>query len=234
MHRLGFGPDEIDALIDRLKDNELIYVQSVFSHLSASDKPGFDDFTREQIELFNAMASKVTAATSHTVLKHIVNSAGIERFPEAHFDMVRLGIGLYGTEMVAGNKLENVVCLRSSVSQIKKVKKGESVSYNRSWIAEKDTTVGIVSVGYADGLMRNLGNGKLNLWIKNRPANIIGDICMDMCMVDLTGIDAVEGDDVVVFDANHPIRDLAEKAGTITYEILSRISRRVKRVYYYE
>ncbi|RLD89470.1 MAG: bifunctional UDP-N-acetylmuramoyl-tripeptide:D-alanyl-D-alanine ligase/alanine racemase [Bacteroidetes bacterium] len=234
MHRLGFGPDEIDSLISRLKKNEQIYVQSVFSHLAASDKPSLDDFTHEQINLFNTMAHKVSNATNHPVLKHIVNSAGIERFPEAHFDMVRLGIGLYGTESVAKGKLENVVCLRSSLSQIKKVKKGESVSYNRSWVAKKDTVVGIVSVGYADGLMRNLGNGKLNLWIKNQPAKIIGDICMDMCMVDLTGMDASEGDDVVVFDGEHAIRELAEKSGTITYEILSRISRRVKRVYYYE
>ncbi len=234
MNRLGFKLPEIDALIRRLKSNELIYVQSVFSHLAASDKPDLDDFTRQQIELFNKMASKINSATGHRVLKHIVNSAGIERFPEAHFDMVRLGIGLYGTESVENSKTENVVCLRSSVSQIKKVKKGESVSYNRSWIASKDTVTGIVSVGYADGLMRNLGNGKLNLWIKNKPANIVGDICMDMCMVDLTGIDASEGDDVIVFNGEHPIKELAEKAGTITYEILSRISRRVKRVYYYE
>ena len=234
MHRLGFEPDEMGELISRLKNNDLIYVQSVFSHLAASDKPEFDDFTREQIRLFNKMAEQITAATSHPVLKHIVNSAGIERFPEAHFDMVRLGIGLYGTENAGANKTENVVCLRSSLSQIKRVKKGESVSYNRSWVADRDTTIGIVSVGYADGLMRNLGNGKLSLWIKNKPAKIVGDICMDMCMVDLTGIDATEGDDVVVFDGQHPVYELAQKAGTITYEILSRISRRVKRVYYYE
>ncbi len=234
MHRLGFEPDEMDDLISRLKNNDLIYVQSVFSHFAASDKSEFDDFTREQISLFNKMAEQITAATSHPVLKHIVNSAGIERFPEAQFDMVRLGIGLYGTENAGDNKAENVVCLRSSLSQIKRVKKGESVSYNRSWVADRDTTIGIVSVGYADGLMRNLGNGKLNLWIKNKPAKIVGDICMDMCMVDLTGIDATEGDDVVVFDGQHPVYELAQKAGTITYEILSRISRRVKRVYYYE
>ena len=119
-------------------------------------------------------------------------------------------------------------------SQIKVIKKGESVSYNRSWTANKDTKIGVVSVGYADGLMRNLGNGNLNLWINNQPAPIIGDICMDMCMVDLTGINASEGDDVVVFNGEHNISELAEKAGTITYEILSRISRRVKRIYYYE
>ncbi len=233
MHRLGFNKNEIKSLIERLAKNDQIYVQSVFSHLAASDNPAFDEFTKKQISEFEQMASQIKDAATHHVMMHILNSAGIERFPEAHFDMVRLGIGLYGTEP-SENKLENVVSLRSSVSQIKTVKKGESVSYNRSWFAQKDTTIGIVSVGYADGLMRNLGNGKLTLWINDKPVKIIGDICMDMCMVDLTGIDAKEGDDVIVFDNNHKVHELAEKAGTITYEILSRISRRVKRVYYYE
>jgi alanine racemase len=233
MHRLGFTEEDIEPLIERLKKNDMIYVQSVFSHLAASDKPAFDDFTEEQIKCFERMSLQFTQASDHLVFRHIVNSAGIERFPEAHFDMVRLGIGLYGTEDSMG-KLENVVCLRSTVSQIKKVKKGESVSYNRSWIADKDTTIGVVSVGYADGLMRNLGNGKLDLWIKNKPVKIIGDICMDMCMVDLTGLNVAEGDDVIIFNGEHKVSELARKAGTISYEILSRISRRVKRVYYYE
>ena len=234
MHRLGFCEEDIEPLVDRLRKNDLIYVQSVFSHLAASDKPEFDDFTREQINKFNKMSAQIVEYANHPVLKHIVNSAGIERFPEAHFDMVRLGIGLYGTEDKTNKNLENVVCLRSTISQIKVIKKGESVSYNRSWTANKDTKIGVVSVGYADGLMRNLGNSNLNLWINNQPAPIIGDICMDMCMVDLTGINASEGDDVVVFNGEHNISELAEKAGTITYEILSRISRRVKRIYYYE
>ena len=233
MHRLGFNKDEIEPLIERLKKNSLIFVQSVFSHLAASDQPAFDDFTKKQFDDFKQMASQIKDASGHHVLMHILNSAGIERFPEAHFDMVRLGIGLYGTEP-SDNRLENVVALRSSISQIKTVKKGESVSYNRSWFAKKDTIIGIVSVGYADGLMRNLGNGNLTLWVHGKPVRIIGDICMDMCMVDLTGIDAKEGDDVVVFDNTHKVSEIAEKAGTITYEILSRISRRVKRVYYYE
>ena len=233
MHRLGFNNDEIEPLIKRLKKNSQIFVQTVFSHLAASDQPAFDDFTNKQIDNFKQMASRIKDASGHQVLMHILNSAGIERFPEAHFDMVRLGIGLYGTEP-SDSKLENVVALRSSISQIKTVKKGESVSYNRSWFAKKDTIIGIVSVGYADGLMRNLGNGNLTLWVHNKPVRIIGDICMDMCMVDLTGIDAKEGDDVVIFDNIHKVSEIAEKAGTITYEILSRISRRVKRVYYYE
>jgi len=234
MHRLGFDEKDIDQLVESLKKNDLIYVQSVFSHLAASDKPEFDDFTREQINKFDKMSSQITKSSNHTILKHIVNSAGIERFPEAHFNMVRLGIGLYGTEDKTNKNLENVVCLRSTISQIKVIKKGETASYNRSWTADKETTIGIVSVGYADGLMRNLGNGNLHLWINNQPAPIIGDICMDMCMVDLTGINASEGDDVVVFNREHSISELAEKAGSITYEILSRISRRVKRIYYYE
>ena len=236
MHRLGFEEKDIDELIKRLQDNPLIYVQSVFSHLAASDKPGFDDFTREQINRFEKMGKKIAGSFSQKVLLHILNSAGISRFPEAAFDMVRLGIGLYG---IAGakedfGKLKNVTSLRAELAQIRTLKAGESASYNRSFLARHDMQIGTVSLGYADGLLRNLGNGRISLFINGKPAPIIGDICMDMCIVDLSGVDAKEGDEVIVFNEEHPVNVLAEKAGTIPYEILSRISRRVKRVYYHE
>jgi alanine racemase len=233
MHRLGFAEEEIKELIKKVKKNKLLLIQSVFSHLATSDKPEFDYFTKEQISNFERMSKPISRSFSHEIIKHIVNTAGIKRFPEAHFDMVRLGIGLYGIEDKE-NDLNNVVTFKSSVSQIKQVKKGESVSYNRSWMADKDTTIGIVAVGYADGLMRNLGNGKTSLWIKGQEVPILGDICMDMCIIDLTGIKATEGDEVIIFNDKHKVCELAEKAGTISYEILSRISTRVKRVYYYE
>jgi alanine racemase len=233
MHRLGFAEEEIEELIKKVKKNKLLLIQSVFSHLATSDKPEFDYFTKEQISNFERMSEPFSRSFSHEIIKHIVNTAGIKRFPEAHFDMVRLGIGLYGIEDKE-NDLNNVVTFKSSVSQIKQVKKGESVSYNRSWMADKDTTIGIVAVGYADGLMRNLGNGKTSLWIKGQEVPILGDICMDMCIIDLTGIKATEGDEVIIFNDKHKVCELAEKAGTISYEILSRISTRVKRVYYYE
>jgi len=182
------------------------------------------------------MGETIVNSFENKVLMHILNSAGISRFPEAHFDMVRLGIGLYGvsaTETDTG-KLQNVTVLKSALAQIKQLKKGESASYNRSFIAPKNMTIGIVSVGYADGLMRVLGNKNAGLWIKNKPAPILGDICMDMCIIDLEGINANEGDDVIVFDGKHPVSALAKAAGTIPYEILSRISRRVKRIYFHE
>jgi alanine racemase len=236
MHRLGFVEADIDELITRLKKNPLIYVQSVFSHLSASDKPEFDDFTREQIGLLKRMGDKIAAEFEQKVLLHILNSAGINRFPNAVFDMVRLGIGLYG---IASNqndesKLKNVTTLRSEIAQIKTVLQTETVGYNRSFVAPKNMKIGVVSVGYADGLMRNLGNGKLSLFVNGKAAPIVGDVCMDMCMINLSEIEAKEGDEVIVFDAERPVNRLAKAAGTIPYEILSRISRRVKRVYFHE
>lgn len=232
MHRLGFLPADVPGLIDRLSTNPLIYVQSVFSHLVASNNPAFDDVTREQIEILNGVKKQFGQKADHHILFHIANSAAINRFAESHMDMVRIGIGLYGiTDHMTG--LENVITLRSVLSQVKLVKKGESVSYNQSWVASADTRIGIVSIGYADGMLRSLGNGRASLFVNGKPAPVIGDICMDMCMVDLTGIDANENDDVIVFNADHPVTDLAKAGNTIPYEILSRISRRVKRIYFY-
>ena len=236
MHRLGFLEEDLDTLIEKLKKNSLIYVQSVFSHLAGSDNPALDEFTRSQIALFGQMSKKITEVFDHHIYRHIVNSAGVVRFPEAHFDMVRLGIGLYGINTVKENglNLQPVASLRSVIAQIKEVKEGESVSYNRSFVADKDVKAGIVSIGYADGLQRSLGNKNVPLYVNGQPAPIIGDICMDMCIVDLSGIEAKEGDDVIIFNADYPIEKLSEAAETIPYEILSRISRRVKRVYYHE
>ena len=233
MHRLGFMNEEVDELIERLNSNPFIYVQSVFSHLIASDNPEFDKVTQEQIEKLNIIKNKFILKSDHEILFHIANSSAIGRFPESHMDMVRIGIGLYGiTDNIP--ELESVLNLRSILSQIKQVKKGESVSYNRSWIAPKDTRIGIVSIGYADGMLRSLGNGNANLYVNGKPAPVIGDICMDMCMVDLTGIDAVENDDVIVFNGEYSVTNLAKAGNTIPYEILSRISRRVKRIYFHE
>lgn len=236
MNRLGFREEEIDDLIKKIKKNDLIFVQSVFSHLVASDKPEFDEFTFEQIDRFEKMSAKISSKQSNRVYRHILNSAGISRFPQAHFDMVRLGIGLYG---IAGakedkDKLRNVTRLRSVVSKINNISKGESVGYNRSFIAKADMKIGVVSIGYADGLARNIGNSDILLWINGKAAPIVGDICMDMCMIDLNNVDAKEGDDAIVFDAEHTVCELAETVNTIPYEILSRISRRVKRVYFYD
>ena len=233
MRRLGFSPGEVPELIKRIKANSLIYVQSVFSHLVGSDKPELDDFSRGQIEILSTLKQIFKKEINHRVLFHIANSSAILRFPESHMDMVRVGIGLYGlTEKAEG--LTEVLSLRSVISQIKDIRKGESVGYNRSWTADEDTRIGIVSIGYADGLLRSLGNGNASLIVNGQNAQIIGDICMDMCMVNLNGIDANENDDVIVFNDEYSVNRLADAGNTIPYEILSRISRRVKRVYYHE
>ena len=236
MHRLGFQQEELDELITRINKNPLIYVQSAFSHLASSDKPAHDDFSKEQIDQFRRMASRLKEGIPHPFFLHLLNSAGIIRFPEAQFDMVRLGIGLYGISSlpeIAG-RLQNVTSLRSEITQIKEVKAGESVGYNRSFVAKESRRIAVVSVGYADGIFRSLGNGNFSFWVHGQPAPVTGDICMDMCMIDVTGIEAKEGDTVIVFNAEHPVTELAAAAQTIPYEVLSRISRRVKRVYFHE
>jgi alanine racemase len=236
MNRLGFVEEDTEKLIDDLKANPLIYVQSVFSHLAASDKPEFDDFTRDQIEKFRRIGDRFIDRFDQEIYLHILNSAGIHRFPEATFNMVRLGIGLYGISPAKEDKgkLKQISTMRSEIAQIKSIGRGDSVSYNRSFVAPKEMRIGVVSAGYADGLMRSLGNGKLSLIVKGTEVPIIGDVCMDMCMIDLTGTDAREGDEVIIFNEEYPVTRLSKAAGTIPYEILSRISRRVKRVYYHE
>ncbi len=236
MHRLGFQEEELEALAERLNQNPLIFVQSVFSHLAGADRPELDDFTREQISRFRRMADKLKEKLPQSFFMHLLNSAGIGRFPEARFDMVRLGIGLYGISSVPelAERLQNVTSLRTEVTQIKTVKPGESVGYNRRFIAKKEHRIATVSVGYADGLFRSLGNRNFSFWINGQPAPVVGDICMDMCMLDITGLEVKEGDPVIVFNTEHPVTELAAAAQTIPYEVLSRISRRVKRVYFHE
>ncbi|MDR0969415.1 MAG: bifunctional UDP-N-acetylmuramoyl-tripeptide:D-alanyl-D-alanine ligase/alanine racemase [Lentimicrobiaceae bacterium] len=236
MHRLGFDENQIDLLINRVKANPMLHVQSVFSHLAASDNPEHDTFTKTQIALFERLSKKIVQSFSYPVMRHILNTGGISRFAEAQYEMVRLGIGLYGVAPIPSDKnyLETVVSLKSTLSQIKKIDTNESVGYNRQSYTKRASVIGVVPIGYADGLPRSLGNGKGTLWVNNMPAPIIGNICMDMCMIDLTGIEAKEGDLVIVFNKTHPIEAIAEASETIPYEILTRISRRVKRVYFQE
>jgi alanine racemase len=236
MHRLGFGEHEIDALIERLKAINLIYVQSVFSHLASSEDPGDDEFSKLQIERFGNMAKKIQDHSSHDILLHILNSAGISRFPNAQFDMVRLGISLYGIASAPQDNpmLENVSTLKSTISQIKTIPPGDTIGYNRKWKAEEEMKIAIVPVGYADGLNRKLSNGIGSVIINKQEVPIVGNICMDMCMVNITGLDAKEGDDVIIFGKENPIHEVAALIDTIPYEVLTNISRRVKRVYYHE
>jgi len=236
MHRLGFCPDQIEKLLFRIQQNPMLLVKSVFSHLAASDKPEHDDFTRQQIDLFDKLSRKITAGISYPVMLHILNTGGVMRFQQAQFDLVRLGIGLYGVPQTyeEADKLQTVLSLKSIITQIKTVKAGESIGYSRSTVLTESTLIGIVPVGYADGLPRILGNGKGHLWVGDKKAPIIGDVCMDMVMINLNGIQAVEGAKVIVFDDAHKLSELAKFSQTIPYELLTRISRRVKRVYFQE
>jgi len=236
MHRLGFSKKEIPELIRRIKANPLLHVQSVFSHLATADNPEEDEFTLSQIHLFEEGSRMIVDAFPHKVLRHILNTAGITRFTQYQFDMVRLGIGLYGVPTCEADEgmLETVVSLKTTINQIKEVPAGDSIGYNRHGRAEHDMRIGIVPIGYADGLSRLLGNGNGKFYIRNQQVPIVGDICMDMCMLDLTDVQAEEGDTVVIFDADHSINDIAKACQTIPYEVMTRISQRVKRVYYQE
>ncbi len=236
MHRLGFLPDEIDDLLAILKDNDKIVVKSVYSHLAGSDSEDFDYFTKQQLDNFESMSSKIIAAFPYKILRHILNSAGISRFPEYQYDMVRLGIGVYGIPPCDEDmgKLKTVVSLKTTIVQIKEYEVGETIGYSRRGIIDKKSRVGVVPIGYADGLKRQLGNGAVCFYVNGKPAPIIGNVCMDMCMIDLTGIDCKENDTAVLFDENYPVERVADVCNTIPYEILTSISQRVKRIYFQE
>jgi alanine racemase len=234
MNRLGFREPELDELFEVLQSHPGLTVRSVFSHLGAADDPVHDAYTREQIETFERVSKRILDRLPGTVLRHLLNSAGIERFPGACFDMVRLGIGLYGISTDDLSGLQTVSSLKSIISQVKPVIKGESVGYGRNYIAQKDMTVGIVPIGYADGLRRDLGKRGVSFLVKGSGAPVLGNLCMDMCMIDLSGIDAREGDEVLIFGRQKPVSELAEKLGTIPYEVLAGLSERVKRVYFQE
>ncbi|HIS34620.1 MAG TPA: bifunctional UDP-N-acetylmuramoyl-tripeptide:D-alanyl-D-alanine ligase/alanine racemase [Candidatus Avirikenella pullistercoris] len=232
MHRLGFGEFELEELIFRLKGNNDIRVRSVFSHLTSSDNPAHDSFTLGQIEAFDRISSRICEALKpYKIIRHICNSSAIERFPQAQFDMVRLGIGLYGISPLGRHNLHVVNTLKSVIVQVKRHTRGESVGYNRQQVLDHDAVIATVPIGYADGLRRKLSCGNWSMRVNGKMAPIVGNICMDACMIDITGIDAGVGDSVVVFGNVPSIEDMAEKLETIPYEILTGISSRVKRVY---
>ncbi len=234
MHRLGFMEYEINELCNKLNSLKNISIVTVFSHLAATDEQVHDEFTREQIRRFDRISNMLEKSLGYKHLRHILNSSGIERFPEAQFDMVRLGIGLYGSSAANQDKLHNVSSLRSTISQIKKVKADETVGYGRMGNAGKEITIGVIPVGYADGLDRKLGNGNGRFLIGKKYVKIIGNVCMDMCMVDITGLQVNEGDEVIIFGDDYPISEVAKQLNTIPYEILTSISGRVKRIYYHD
>ena len=233
MHRLGFHPEkDMSYLIDRLKKQSAVVPRSVFSHFVGSDNDAFDDFSAQQYRLFIKGCNELQSAYQHTILRHICNSAAIEHFPERHMEMVRLGLGLYGVNARNNEMLNNVSTLRTTILQMHELSPSETVGYSRRGVLERNTKVATLPIGYADGLDRKLGCGKGYCIVNGQKAPYIGNICMDVCMIDVTGIDCHEGDSVVIFGEDLPVTVLSDIVETIPYEILTGISTRVRRVYY--
>ena len=243
MHRLGFYKEDMPWLIDRLNHQKAVRVASVFSHLAGSDEAQFDDFTLSQIKYFDACAEELKAGlraagmygsgASPAIIKHICNSAGIERFSDFQFDMCRLGIGLYGFSFT-GASLRNVCTLETTILSVKTVKAGETIGYGRHTTLKEDRTIAVIPIGYADGFDRRFSNYGGEVWVRGKRCPVVGNVCMDQAMIDVTGADARPGDIAEVFGEHMPLQELADKLGTITYEILTSVSRRVQRVYFYE
>lgn len=234
MKRLGFEENEIDKLIENLKSKPEFNIKSILSHLAGSDEQVHDNFSETQIIKFKKITEKIISNYDYKIYRHILNSSGIERFKNAQFDMVRLGIGLYGYSPNNQQNIEVVSALKTVISQTKNVKVGESVGYSRKGKVEKDSVIAILPIGYADGLNRKLSNGVGKFYVNNKIAPVIGNICMDMCMIDVTDIEAKEGDVVEIFGKNISIAEIAKSIDTIPYEILTGISQRVKRIFYHE
>lgn len=232
MHRLGFLPDEMPRLIDKLKSQDAVIPRSVFSHFVGSDAPQFDAFTRQQIEIFEKASMQLVNAFPYKVLRHIDNTAGIERFPGAQFDMVRLGLGLYGINPINNQIMHNVSTLITTILQIHDVPVDDTVGYSRKGHLTRPSRIAAIPIGYADGLNRKLGNGNGYCLVNGKRAPYVGNICMDVCMIDVTDIDCREGDEVEIFGDHLPVTVLSDALGTIPYEVLTSISTRVKRIYY--
>lgn len=233
MRRLGFDPErDVQPLIDRLRHQNALVPRSVFSHFVGSDSPDFDDFSRLQFERFSYASRQLQEAFPHRILRHICNSAGIERFPERHLDMVRLGLGLYGVDPIDNRRLHNVTTLRTTILQIRDVPAGDSVGYSRRTILDRASRIAAIPIGYADGLDRHLGNRVGYCLVNGQQAPYVGNICMDVCMIDVTDIPCHEGDSVEIFGDHLPVTELSDRLGTIPYEVLTSVSDRVKRVYF--
>ncbi len=232
MHRLGIDENDVPRILEVLQDEEYIRLSSVFTHLAAADDDAHDEFTKNQVTKFSKVADELALIVSTPFMRHVLNSSGALRFPDYQFDMVRLGIGLYGFGNAHHDRhLLALGALKSYILQIKHIPAGESIGYSRAGRFDEDRTIATVAVGYADGLDRKLGNRKWGLRWNNRSCPIVGNVCMDMCMVDVTGLKAKEGDEIIVFDGAADIRKMAEIVGTIPYEILTNLSDRVSRVY---
>jgi alanine racemase len=241
MHRLGFYLEDMPALIQRLQSQKAVRVASVFSHLAGSDEPQFDAFTHEQAAYFQQCASHLIASLPYRPLLHLCNTAGIERFPEYHFDMCRLGIGMYGFSFLrtsdTGCRIpdtRNVCTLKTTILSIKTVPAGSTIGYGRHTTLTEDRQIAVIPIGYADGFDRRFSNYGGEVLVRGKRCPVVGNVCMDQAMIDVTGADARVGDYAIIFGDKLPIQELADKLNTISYEVLTSISRRVQRVYFYE
>ena len=233
MHRLGFNPKtEMEELINRLKHQNAIIPRSVFSHFVGSDSDDFDRFSDHQFSLFHEASQALQAAFDHHILRHICNSAGIEHFPGRQLDMCRLGLGLYGIDSRDNHILHTVSTLKTTILQLRTVPKEETVGYSRKGILTRDSRIAAIPIGYADGLNRHLGRGACYCLVNGQKAPYVGNICMDVAMIDVTDIDCKEGDSVEIFGEHLPVTVLSDALDTIPYEVLTGISNRVKKVYF--
>jgi len=232
LNRLGFSSQDIPLILEKITHSKKVKVASVFSHLVASEDFNEKDFTKLQIEKFSSIVARIEKGINYPFIKHLTNTSGILNYPEAHLDMVRVGIGLYGyaNEEKWTAKLKNVGSLYSVISQIHTVSISESVGYNRAYIADKKTISATIPIGYADGIPRTWSKGIGYVSINGKKAPVLGNVCMDMIMVDITNIDCEEGDIVIIFDNQKTLEDLAQRSKTISYELLTAISQRVPRV----
>ena len=237
MNRLGFSDDDLSALEIEISKQKHLTIKSIFSHLASAENQAHDSFSEEQLARFESKSNQLESVLGYPVLKHILNTAGIVRFNNHQFDMVRIGLGMYGideTKLIA-DRLEKAHALRATVLQVKQLQAGESTGYGRSGMVNQATQIAIISIGYADGLMRACGNRKFSMRIRGQMCPTIGNICMDVSMLDVSHVPDIEiGDEVVIFDAEHPIERLAEACETISYEIISRLAPRIKRIYTYQ
>jgi alanine racemase len=233
MHRLGFDPvDDMFKLIDRLKHQNAIIPRSVFSHFVGSDSDDFDAFSARQFELFELGSQKLQSAFTHKILRHMDNSAGIEHFPDRQMDMCRLGLGLYGVDPRDNRMLSTVSTLKTTILQLRHVPAGDTVGYSRKGKIERDSVIAAIPIGYADGLNRHLGNRHGYCLVHGQKAEYVGNICMDVAMIDVTDIPCQEGDQVEIFGEHLPVTVLSDIIDTIPYEVLTAVSNRVKRVYF--
>lgn len=241
MHRLGFYQEDIPALIERLQQQKAVRVASVFSHLAGSDEAQFDSFTHEQARYFQACATQLQSALNYPIIKHLCNTAGIERFPEYHYDMCRLGIGLYGMSFLqttdsrhTASSLRNVCTLKTTILSIKTVPANATIGYGRHTTLSEPRQIAVIPIGYADGFDRRFSNYAGEVLVRGKRCPVVGNVCMDQAMIDVTGIDAQPGDYAIIFGDQLPMQELAHKLNTIPYEVLTSISRRVQRSYFYE